>query len=63
MDRLQRLMKNAYATPEALTGALYRAISEHQDMARLNDDVTFLAVRLLDAIERAEHGSAGLESE
>lgn len=44
--RLRDILQNARGRPEELTGALYRAIAGHQDMAKLDDDVTFLAMRM-----------------
>ncbi len=46
LDRLREHLREDFETPRELTDSLYRTIAEHQDMARLNDDVTFVAARM-----------------
>ena len=46
LERLRSFLEPNFETPRALTDALYRKLSGHQDMALLNDDVTFVAARM-----------------
>ncbi len=46
VDRVRSILVPGADGPRALTADLYRAIAAHQDMARLNDDVTFVAARV-----------------
>jgi len=41
------LLQDRDNEPEAITSALYKAVAAHQDMAKLDDDITFLAARIL----------------
>lgn len=47
IERVRRVLGEARDLPEDITGALYGAVASHQDMAKLDDDITFLAARLL----------------
>lgn len=46
LDHLRGFVRSETRPPRALTAALYRRITAHQDMKTLNDDVTFLAARM-----------------
>jgi len=46
LQRLRRLFGAEFELAEELTGSIYREIAERQDLARLEDDVTFLAARI-----------------
>jgi sigma-B regulation protein RsbU (phosphoserine phosphatase) len=46
LHRLRSVLGEEFDTPEALAGTLYRTVARHQDMARLDDDITFVAARL-----------------
>lgn len=46
LDRVRTILVPDVDGPRSLTSDLYRAIADHQDMARLNDDVTFVAARM-----------------
>jgi sigma-B regulation protein RsbU (phosphoserine phosphatase) len=46
LDRVRTILAPDVDGPRALTSDLYRAIADHQDMAHLNDDVTFVAARV-----------------
>jgi sigma-B regulation protein RsbU (phosphoserine phosphatase) len=46
LDHLRGFVRSETRPPRALTAALYRRIAAHQDMKRLNDDVTFVAARM-----------------
>lgn len=46
IERLRRHMSSKFDTPRSLTDSLYLSISGYQDMATLNDDVTFVAARV-----------------
>jgi sigma-B regulation protein RsbU (phosphoserine phosphatase) len=46
LDRLRDFVRSETRSPRALAAALYRRIATHQDMKKLDDDVTFLAVRM-----------------
>ncbi len=45
LDRLRGFVKSNPGPPRSLTASLFRAISEHQDLDKLDDDVTFVAAR------------------
>jgi serine phosphatase RsbU (regulator of sigma subunit) len=47
IDRVRRVLLDGPDEPEGITGALYQAVAAHQDMAKLDDDITFLAARVL----------------
>jgi len=47
IERVRRLLGKAPDVPEEITGALYGAVASHQDMAKLDDDITFLAARVI----------------
>lgn len=46
LHRLRGFLSSETGPPRALTAALYRRIAEHQDMQKLNDDVTFVVARM-----------------
>jgi sigma-B regulation protein RsbU (phosphoserine phosphatase) len=46
LDRLRSHLKESTDEPKSLTDTLYRKIAGYQDMAKLDDDVTFVAARM-----------------
>ena len=46
VDRVRSILGPDVDGPRSLTAELYRSIADHQDMAHLNDDVTFVAARM-----------------
>jgi sigma-B regulation protein RsbU (phosphoserine phosphatase) len=46
IERLRGFLRSEAETPRSLTDSLYRNIAEHQDMEKLDDDVTFVAARV-----------------
>jgi sigma-B regulation protein RsbU (phosphoserine phosphatase) len=44
IDRVRRLLARGFEVPEEMTGLIYREIATRQDLARLEDDVTFLVL-------------------
>ena len=46
VDRVRSILVPEIDGPRSLTAELFRSIAEHQDMAHLNDDVTFVAARM-----------------
>ncbi len=46
LDRLRDFMRTRHDSPRSLTQSLFRAISDYQDMDKLDDDVTFVAGRM-----------------
>ena len=46
LERVRGHLAPGHDGPRSLTADLYRAIADHQDMARLSDDVTFVAARM-----------------
>jgi len=45
-DRLRQHVVEASGAPKSLTSSLYSKIANYQDMAKLDDDVTFVAVKM-----------------
>ena len=46
LDRLRGHLQPKIDTPRSLTDSLYRTIAQYQDMAKLDDDVTFVAAKM-----------------
>jgi hypothetical protein len=46
LRRLREFLRSAQPEPKALTQSLYREIARDHDMARLDDDVTFVAAQM-----------------
>jgi serine phosphatase RsbU (regulator of sigma subunit) len=46
LDRLRGHLQSKIDAPRSLTDSLYRAIAQHQAMDKLDDDVTFVALRM-----------------
>jgi sigma-B regulation protein RsbU (phosphoserine phosphatase) len=45
-ERLRRLLADTAGPPQGLTQAIYDEITSRQDIDKLDDDVTFMAVQL-----------------
>ncbi len=47
IERVRELLRQDTDSPRVLTETLYGAIAAHQDMARLSDDITFVAATVV----------------
>ncbi len=52
VDRLRRHLASEIDEPRSLTDSIYRDLAEYQDMAKLDDDVTFVAAKVRAVLAR-----------